>query len=253
MCAAPDEAKPISGNYLHGNAGTFSVWRSWRGRYCSRQNQELRYELLPLPLRDKPLHRGHTAYAHLPWFISLMYMLSVYCSNCRLWPSTVLRLPVVSMTGAPCSWCLKHAGVQDTLQRLVALCAMLHDVDDWKYCSLPAGTAQKRSITFLQSQGADKGVIDTVAFVLDGIGFKESLKSTDGGSQDVTHHNSSSQTAQTVLHVVQDADRLDALGALSQELPAETVLNPCFYTCRVSRYNSSFLSSQTGLYFPGAQ
>lgn len=137
----------------------------------------------------------------------------------------MLRLPVVSMTGAPCS-CLKHAGVQDTMQRLVSLCAMLHDVDDWKYCSLPAGTAQKRSIAFLQSQGADKGVIDTVAFVLDRIGFKESLRSTDDGSQDVTHHNSRNETVQTVLHVVQDADRLDALGALSQELPAETMLNP---------------------------
>ena len=104
------------------------------------------------------------------------------------------------------------------MKNLVSLCALLHDVDDWKYASSPTATSQKRSVDFLKSHGASEGTIDTVALVLDRIGFKESLRSGNGGSPDGGCRSSSLSTAETVLHVVQDADRLDALGKLQSLL-----------------------------------
>lgn len=112
-------------------------------------------------------------------------------------------------------------GMQEAVQHLVSLCAMLHDVDDWKYCSMAAHVSQKRSIAFLESLGADQAVMDTVAFVLDRIGFKESLRSAqapDGGPA------CGSDTAELVLHIVQDADRLDALGTCMPPIAQDVCL-----------------------------
>lgn len=103
--------------------------------------------------------------------------------------------------------------MQEQLRRLVSLCALLHDVDDWKYCSVAAEGSLKRSIAFLRAQAADQAVIDAVTFVLGKVGFKESLKKSevrdgDADCSEPTH----SETAELVLSIVQDADRLDALG-----------------------------------------
>lgn len=73
---------------------------------------------------------------------------------------------------------------------------------------MAADSCHKRSVSFLKTQGASQTLIDTVAFVLDRIGFKESLKSSEAPG---TCSACGSET-EMVLHIVQDADRLDALG-----------------------------------------
>jgi hypothetical protein len=117
----------------------------------------------------------------------------------------------------------------------VSLCAILHDVDDWKYCSISADRCQKRSITFLKALHADQRIVDTVALVLDRIGFKESLRSipTPHGDSTVTcdaTEDDTTDTALQVLHVVQDADRLDAIGkTLPISIQASTRIKIRYY------------------------
>lgn len=92
------------------------------------------------------------------------------------------------------------------MQRTVTLCAILHDVDDWKYRENDHA-AQSRAKAFLIEQGADEALLKTVEFVLKHIGFKESL-----GSPGSAGRPTGTKTEELVLSVVQDADRLDALG-----------------------------------------
>eukprot|EP00892_Ulva_mutabilis_P009253 jgi/Ulvmu1/66/UM001_0069.1 len=158
------------------------------------------------------------------------------------------------------------------LRNTVALCAILHDMADWKYCdSEKAGLAAVTS--FLASRSVPQAVSDVVDYVLKRIGFKESLKkavqpagndpndsqaciakadsqptSAQATVDPVARHSGSCQvlagagdavnsvqprpgngesaaagafvasppqsTEEFVLRIVQDADRLDALGAI---------------------------------------
>lgn len=104
--------------------------------------------------------------------------------------------------------------LQDSLGPLVSLCALLHDVDDWKYCSMQTD-GKSRAVEFLQSHQVSQPVIDVISFVLSRIGFKESLKSAGKSTFDEC---SGSKEAVSVLKIVQDADRLDALGEHSIQL-----------------------------------
>jgi uncharacterized protein len=83
---------------------------------------------------------------------------------------------------------------------VVELAALLHDIADWKFHGgdLEAGPSTARR--WLQSQGVDEGVIEHVCDIIrtisyKGAGVKTPMRTTEG-------------------KVVQDGDRLDALGAI---------------------------------------
>ncbi len=81
---------------------------------------------------------------------------------------------------------------------IVQLAALLHDVDDaklsWETCE-----TKKNAVDFMQSNGVDKEVIETVCEILDSVSF--------AGTDSVVPRLIEGKC-------VQDADRLDAMGAI---------------------------------------
>ncbi|TYZ63317.1 hypothetical protein PybrP1_005949 [[Pythium] brassicae (nom. inval.)] len=87
----------------------------------------------------------------------------------------------------------------ETLE-VVDLAALLHDIDDWKY-QTAAGAPTKRALQFLEAERAPPATTARVMAIIDTMGFKEELA---GGQRELT----------TEFGCVQDADRLDAIGAV---------------------------------------
>lgn len=83
---------------------------------------------------------------------------------------------------------------------VVALGALLHDIADSKFFNGDETIAPKMSTEFLLSQNCDTAVIEHVVQIIKHISFK-------GGNKEQTFKSAE-------LDVVQDADRLDALGAI---------------------------------------
>ncbi len=83
---------------------------------------------------------------------------------------------------------------------IVQLAALLHDIADSKFHNGDETIGPATARTFLVSQNVDKHLIDHVVQIIANISFK-------GGKEKRTFHS-------TELDVVQDADRLDALGAI---------------------------------------
>jgi len=85
---------------------------------------------------------------------------------------------------------------------IVELAALLHDVRDWKYSgSETAGVEAAK--TFLESEEYDLNKIKTIVDIIGGVSFKNELSAST---------NKMKLFAE--LAVVQDADRLDAIGAI---------------------------------------
>ncbi|BDA45043.1 Uncharacterized protein YpgQ [Coccomyxa sp. Obi] len=85
-------------------------------------------------------------------------------------------------------------------REIIEHAALLHDVADWKYSG--SEDASKNAVqAFLQSQGVEQGKMAAILAIIAGIGFKDELAN---GSKDISKE----------LAVVQDADRLDAIGAV---------------------------------------
>jgi uncharacterized protein len=86
-------------------------------------------------------------------------------------------------------------------QRLIAeLAALLHDIKDWKYSGSETAGADAARL-FLENNQVDKETIDEVCLIIKNIGFSKEI-----GDKGCLDH--------PILAVVQDADRLDALGAI---------------------------------------
>ncbi|KAL6549915.1 hypothetical protein OROMI_020403 [Orobanche minor] len=83
---------------------------------------------------------------------------------------------------------------------IVELAALLHDIGDYKYMRDPS--EGKIVENFLVKQGVDENIRARVLSIIKGIGFKEEVGGLAGG----THYPE--------FGVVQDADRLDAIGAI---------------------------------------
>lgn len=96
--------------------------------------------------------------------------------------------------------------VSDGLHRSVELCALLHDLADWKYsgCSKAGPEAVE---VFLTQHNAAVELTKLVLYVVRSVGFKDSL---DTGSLP----SAPCPEAVAVLRCVCDADRLDAIGAI---------------------------------------
>lgn len=83
---------------------------------------------------------------------------------------------------------------------IVELAALLHDIADSKFNNGDETIGPKKAKEFLESIHINEKIIEHVVKIIENISFKGGHKSSDFQS--------------TELHIVQDADRLDALGAI---------------------------------------
>ncbi len=95
----------------------------------------------------------------------------------------------------------KRIAVSEKADMLVVeLGALLHDIADAKFHNGDESVGPKLAQEFLRSHNVDNQLIEHVVNIIDNISF--------GGGNQQQHFNSPE------LNVVQDADRLDALGAI---------------------------------------
>ena len=83
---------------------------------------------------------------------------------------------------------------------VVKLGALLHDIADSKFHNGDEQVGPKTARTFLESQGVSEEIIAHVIAIIENISFK-------GGNFEKQFHSKE-------LDIVQDADRLDAIGAI---------------------------------------
>jgi uncharacterized protein len=83
---------------------------------------------------------------------------------------------------------------------VVLLGALLHDIADSKFHSGDESIGPRKAAQFLDGLGVDAALRDHVVAIVKNVSFK-------GGNAPVTFHSKE-------LEIVQDADRLDALGAI---------------------------------------
>jgi uncharacterized protein len=93
------------------------------------------------------------------------------------------------------------SGAGEIDAEIVELAALLHDVDDWKYSGV--GSVSDKTARFLMSQGYPAERAARVLQVIREVGFKSELGSGAGSTSILSE-----------ARIVQDADRLDALGAI---------------------------------------
>lgn len=84
--------------------------------------------------------------------------------------------------------------------QVVQLAALLHDIADSKFHGGDETIGPEKARNFLESIGVDPSTIVHVVAIIQNISFK-------GGNAPKTHHS-------VELDIVQDADRLDAIGAI---------------------------------------
>jgi len=83
---------------------------------------------------------------------------------------------------------------------IVELGALLHDIADSKFHNGDETLGSKLAFEFLKSKNTPTSIIDEVVFIIENISFK-------GGNFPLSHQS-------LELDIVQDADRLDAIGAI---------------------------------------
>lgn len=88
---------------------------------------------------------------------------------------------------------------------VVSLGALLHDIADAKFHAGDETVGPRKARNFLDALGVDKMTIDHVVNIIENISFKSSLKDPIRQQKKFSSKE---------LDVVQDADRLDAIGAI---------------------------------------
>lgn len=83
---------------------------------------------------------------------------------------------------------------------IVELAALLHDIADWKFHGGDASAGSRAAREWLLSLGVDEGSISHVCDIIDGVSYKGAGVKTQMTTKEGM--------------VVQDADRLDAMGAI---------------------------------------
>jgi len=94
----------------------------------------------------------------------------------------------------------KIAETENCNQEVVELAALLHDIADPKFHNGDETLALKVSREFLESQNASEDLIEQVLFIIKNISFK--------------NRGEVPQNLPIELKIVQDADRIDAIGAI---------------------------------------
>ncbi len=83
---------------------------------------------------------------------------------------------------------------------VVELAALLHDIADSKFHEGDEEIGPKKAAAFLSGEGLDASIIEEVRLIIAHMSFKNSLEGQSYTSKE--------------MEIVQDADRLDAIGAL---------------------------------------
>ncbi|QCX01557.1 HD domain-containing protein [Aggregatimonas sangjinii] len=96
----------------------------------------------------------------------------------------------------------KIAATEKVNDLVVALGALLHDIADAKFHDGDETKGPKIATDFLTALGVDQALIEQVVYIIENISFKNSLEKGIDKVQPLE------------LQVVQDADRLDAIGAI---------------------------------------
>lgn len=94
----------------------------------------------------------------------------------------------------------KIAETEECNLEVVELAALLHDIADPKFHDGDETLALKVSREFLESQNTAEEIIENVLFIIKNISFK--------------NRNDVPQNLPVELKIVQDADRIDAIGAI---------------------------------------
>ena len=94
----------------------------------------------------------------------------------------------------------KIAKNEEANTEIVELAALLHDIADPKFHNGDETLATKISSEFLKSIKVEESIINQVLYIIENISFK---------NREESHQNPSLE-----LQIVQDADRLDAIGAI---------------------------------------
>lgn len=94
----------------------------------------------------------------------------------------------------------KIAETEDCDREVVELSALLHDIADPKFHNGDETIAPKISRQFLESQNVSEETIEKVLFVIENISFK--------------NRSQVPENPPIELKIVQDADRIDAIGAI---------------------------------------
>lgn len=94
----------------------------------------------------------------------------------------------------------KIAETEDCNLEVVELAALLHDIADPKFHKGDETVALKVSRGFLESQNAAEDVIENILFIIKNISFK--------------NRSEAPENLPIELKIVQDADRIDAIGAI---------------------------------------
>ncbi|WP_185209165.1 HD domain-containing protein [Chryseobacterium sp. C3] len=94
----------------------------------------------------------------------------------------------------------KIAETESCNQEVVELAALLHDIADPKFHNGDETLALKVSRDFLESQNAEEKLIEQVLFIIKNISFK--------------NRGEVPKNLPVELKIVQDADRIDAIGAI---------------------------------------
>lgn len=94
----------------------------------------------------------------------------------------------------------KIATTENCTLEVVELASLLHDIADPKFHNGDETLALKISNDFLESQNVDRKTIDQVLFIIQNISFK--------------NRGEMPENIPIELQIVQDADRLDAIGAI---------------------------------------
>ncbi len=89
---------------------------------------------------------------------------------------------------------------------VVSLAALLHDIADSKFHNGDETIGPRMAREFLFQQNVDSVIIEHVVHIIENISFKSSLPDSES--------NTTPRFTSTELDVVQDADRLDAIGAI---------------------------------------
>ncbi|GER30582.1 metal-dependent phosphohydrolase [Striga asiatica] len=119
----------------------------------------------------------------------------IFC-DCCMWISSRVVNGIVVIV------CLNNVLVEiiSSLTFQVELAALLHDIGDYKYMRDPS--EGKIVEDFLVNEGVDESIKSQILGIIKGMGFKEEVAGLAGGIQ------------YPEFGVVQDADRLDAIGAI---------------------------------------
>lgn len=103
---------------------------------------------------------------------------------------------------------MERAGPEALDIEVAELAALLHDIADWKYSNSETAGVE-RAAAWLQSQSYDAARSARVLHIVENVSFHTEL-----GKMDKTDAGSPEEVPCLELQVVQDADRLDAVGAI---------------------------------------